>query len=616
MDATMPHRDDGIWARIPGSLEDYLEWHAETVRNRRALWAARANLLQWEAPWRAVCPENPGDWEAPWFSGGRISAIGNLVLRWHERSPGTPALVFRGASGQAQSVTYGELADRISGLAAGLLDTGLSREGRVAVVMDNSLESLLLVLAGLHAGCTVVPLSRSLNEGALTRRLLHVSASVIYTGHVAVDRSHIEQGTGKTAIWLSRDGANGSTAIGRLQEHGTSDPPLPPAVLDADAPMLWVYANAAASRPRAALFRAGGFLTQACSTHEYLFGRHTEPNGTARLVCAVDLATSFGLAHGLIGPLASGWTVELPAEPRDPNCLPSNGAQVLLASPDALRSLLGTEGRLPRFAQVANLGGMLRPILAARCIERFLDAPEGLTNIWAQTETGVGLIASFPDAELHRTAALGLPLPGIEPDILDDLGRPCGTNESGLLVFRSPWPALGCPVPGQEDRYRNLLFGPVRGKFATRDGVRRDPDGFFWYMRRLDDTVTVEGVRVKTSEVEAVLAQQESVSEAAVVPLETAQGGRLAAFVVLEDPASEPSVERELRRAVREEMGPQAVPALFVAVPELPRTPSGKVVRRLLRRALTGDINPGEDLSHLRNPGVVEHLIAALGKRP
>ncbi len=615
-------------------LEAYLDWQRETCRDKGAYWEEQAGLLDWAHPFEQVLSLGTDPARARWFSGGSLSVVHNCLLRWTQDADSQRVALRTYEDGRWHSWSFGELSrdvQAVSNVLAGFVGQGDS----VAVVMDGTRTSVVMLLACAWLGAVAVPLSQRLSGRALQRRLDHADVRLVLLGREqethGVSGASSSNDQGRIVVTGGPLGEGGSfsrwvSALAeQLEAKGTprgDGQDAQAAVYGAQQPLLWVYANAASEMPRPAVFPAAGLLVQAAAYHSVLFCLDQDVRQGRSLILGLDPSTVAAQVHGLWGPLCQGWTVTLtPWKRGEAHVLCSFPGELeqsaLLTYPDYLDALLDVvedEASPMALGQVMSTGASLRPVTVRRCARTLVSEPTRVTNLWSQTEVGGGLLATMPSSELNRPGALGLPLPGIEPRVFDDFGQTCKPNESGLLTFVPPWPALARAVGGQEERFSNLFFSLVEGMFSTRDGVRRDEDGFYWFMRRLDDRILIDGVAVSTSEVEVVLAHHEGVAEAAVVPLKTADGDRLAAFVVpIHQQREEESFKVGLREQVRDAMGPAAVPSVLVLASALPRTKSGKVVRRLLRRLLSGEFSEGEDLAHLANPEVVSDLARRMG---
>jgi len=264
-----------------------------------------------------------------------------------------------------------------------------------------------------------------------------------------------------------------------------------------------------------------------------------------------------------------------------------------------------------RFEIVASCGGVLTPRLCAAAGLSLARGPERVINLWIQSESGAALIGTRAHAGLNRGGALGIPMPGVEPLVCTDAGGECAPNLGGRLAFRTSWPAMLRGVWGQPERYREMYFVKIPEAFTTPDAVRRDAGGFFWFMSRRDDIVKIRGLSLRTSEVEAVLQAHPKLSEAAVVGATSPEGELLAAFVVLaasEEKVGRETIEEELAAYVEKRIGDFAVPRRVFFASELPRTPSGKTARRLLRRIVSGQLSGNEDLGHIVNPQALDEF--------
>ena len=253
----------------------------------------------------------------------------------------------------------------------------------------------------------------------------------------------------------------------------------------------------------------------------------------------------------------------------------------------------------------------LTPRLVKFAGESLATGPERVLNLWIQSESGVALINTFAFDKLNRPGSLGLPFLGIETRNINHQGQACRHNESGQLVFASSWPGMIRSIWGQNERFLELYLQRVKGYFNTNDGVRVDNDGFYWFMGRLDDVIKVRGQSLATSEIEAVLMSHPMISESAVVSIGGEEGEEIIAYLVIEQTEQNgyTSIESDLTGYIIQRVGEFAVPTRYIVTDELPRTRTGKVVRRLLRRIATGDIGADEDLSHVANPDAVKKLV-------
>ena len=586
-------------------------------------WRAQAAALRWERPFSEV---QASDGSAAWFCGGRLNAALNVL-----GAPGDGderlALRHLGDDGeQSSELTRGELRVQVQRAAAALLASGCGPGERVALYLPDGPEAVALMLAAAWIGATYVPipwrftaaLAAACVRDCGARRVLVGQRSDSAPGY-AVQLEELAAALPRELLWDigGSDGTGeGSSWSAALAAAGSELPG--PAAVDSEHPLLLLYSKSSAGVPRGSVFASGGFVVQTLAAQRLLFGADTQ--GT---LCTHDLASAVGQSHGLWGTLLNGGTLVLSGRPGSPSvaqlgvALARQPGLTLLTNPAFLGAVRGELERQPlthRFPVVACSGEVLTPRIIAATAGSLCREQHDVLNLWLFAESGTALVATLPHPELQRPGALGLALPGVEVAVRNDLGQPCQPNESGQLLVRERWPAMARGAWGQPERHHDLFFRRFPGWFHTSDGARRDADGFFWFMGRLDDRVKVHGQSIATSEIEAVLAAHPGVSEAAVLGVRRESDSELWAFVVARpDPESEgdegAGLSEELRDTVEQKLGAFAVPGRFVFVAELPRTRTGKVVRRLLRRVAAGDVGGGDDLGHVRNPECLEDLI-------
>jgi acetyl-CoA synthetase len=508
---------------------------------------------------------------------------------------------------------------------------------RIALYLPDSPATVFFTLASASLGLITVPIPARYTA-ELTCEILSDSGAVLLVAafgsgspsYEARVQSVFEAGDGITTI-----NAGEKTVAGTIPyaEFISPEAPAPLETLesvDAEHPLFILYANTAAGVPRGSVFATAGFLVQAAASCDYLFNSAGDSVGTESLVCTLDLASAAGQCYGIWGPLINGFRVVISADrmqttaERFRHALETCENPVLLTTPLMLsalkRELAGAPLSDRRFRLVASSGDVLKPRHIQFAAQALVSSPEKVMNLWVQTECGASIINTFPSPELNLPGALGLPFPGTGPQVLNYMGQTCRANESGQLVFNSSWPSMIRTIWGQDERYRQLYFRRMPGCYSTNDGARVDGQGFFWFMGRLDDVVKVRGQSFATSELEAVLAAHPLVAEAAVVGVEGEEGEEgLSAFLVPEHPFTGNRdeeiqvLEKELSESIGRRVGEFALIVQFIIAPELPRTRTGKIVRRVLKRIATGDITMDEDLSHIANPNSVEKLIRERG---
>lgn len=632
-------RHDLFPARLLAALKGYHGLYHKSIERREEFWRFQAGRILWDTPFDTVVREDWTEGRVEWFPDGKLNACHNVLGAQCERGRGDRrALLFLDETGEVRSYTYREMDREVRLLAAAMKKKGLKPGDRVALYLPDSPETLFFLLACSFLGLVPVPIPIRYTAELTREILLDCSASLLAVSLGSGSRSHearahavVAAVEGVLVVNAGKAEAEGTVSYAEFMASSASSPLETPVSVEAEHPFFILYANTAAGVPRGSLFATGGFLVQAAASYDYIFASAVDGGEVRSLVCLLDLASAAGLCYGVWGPLANGSCIVIAAEgtrtigERLRLALETCETPALLAAPTQLADLkreldgnpISTERR---FALVAASGDVLKPRQIQFAAQALVSSPERVLNLWIQSECGASVINTFPSPELNHAGVLGLPFPGIEPQVINYMGKVCRANESGQLVFRSSWPSMIRSIYGQDERYRQLYFQRVPGYYSTNDGARVDGDGFFWFMGRLDDVIKVRGQSLATSEVEAVLTTHPLVSEAAVVSAEDEEEQSLVAFLVLDSLPSGGNraavigtLEAELDQYMDQRIGEFAHISQYVVASQLPRTRTGKVVRRVLKRIVSGDISIEEDLSHLANPDSVEELIRKRG---
>jgi len=624
---------------LPSGLEGYIDFHRKSMARRNEFWLAQAGRIRWERVPVIAVQEDFTNGKTAWFSDGRLSACPTILDGSRaDDNAAKPALLFFDSAGEKRSYSYHALDGEVRKLAAALRERGIRSGDRVALYLPDSPETIFFTLACASLGLIAVPipirytaeLTREilLDSGAALLAVAFGSGSQSYETRV---RAVLEASPDMLLINAGSKAADGTISYEEFVSPFALNPLETFEIVDSEHPLFILYANSAAGVPRGSVFATAGFLVQAAASFDYLFTSGVGGDKTGSMVCTLELASAAGQCYGIWGPFLNGVCAVISAEGMRTiserlrealdNC-PAPSLLISLVMISALkRELNGEDLSGRRFVLAASSGDTLKPRHIRFAARTLVSSPERMLNLWVQTECGASLINTFPSPELNRPGALGLPFPGIGPLVQNYLGQVCRANESGQLVFNASWPAMIRNIWGQDERYRQLYFQRLPGFYSTNDGARADEQGFFWFMGRLDDVVKVRGQSFATSEIEAVLVAHPRVEEAAVVGVEGEEGEEgLVAFLDPDHPFTGKDhdeeiaqLERELSQSIGRRVGEYALVVQFVIAPELPRTRTGKIVRRVLKRIATGDITMEEDLSHLANPNSVEKLIREKG---
>jgi len=616
-------------ARIP-SREAYDALYQRSIDDPEAFWAEMAEQLAWSKRWDRVL-----EWDPPfakWFTGGRLNLSANCLDR-HLSGPrrDKPALVWVGEPGDTRILTYAELHAEVCRFANVLTSLGVRAGDRVGIYLPMIPEAAVAMLACARVGATHTIVFGGFSSEALRDRLNDAEASVVVTadggwrrGQVIPLKANVDAAVADTPsvrdVVVVRRTANDVT-MQSGRDHwwhdlmATADAECAPTELDAEHPLFILYTSGTTGKPKGVLHTTAGYLLHSTLTCQWVFDLHEDDV----YWCTADVGWVTGHSYVVYGPLANGaTTVMYEGAPNHPEpdrfwqIIAEHGVTIFYTAPTAIRAFLKWGSKWPERHDLSSLrllGTVGEPINpeAWMWYRRVIGGDRcPIVDTWWQTETGGIMIAPVPGAIPTKPGSATLPLPGIVPDIRNREGESLGADQGGYLVITKPWPGMLRTVYGDPDRYREQYWSQMPGIYFTGDGARRDADGYYWVMGRIDDVVNVSGHRLGTMEVESALVSHPAVAEAAVVGRpDELKGEAIAAFVTLES-EHQPSDElnAELRRHVATEIGAFARPDDIRFTDSLPKTRSGKIMRRLLRdiaagKETLGDTTTLEDYSVL-----------------
>ncbi len=614
---------------VPSTLKEYHQMYQASVTHRDEYWKNLASRLVWDAPFTEAADEQFAQGSIRWFADGRLNAIKNTIDRAIAGGKGdNKALAFFPIEGAPVVYSYNTLKEEAVQLASAMYSRGMAAGDKAALYLPDCPETVVFMAACAYLGIVYVPIPYHFTAEIATEIVRDSDAALLLIAGESRSKSY--PGRARTVseavgdITIIATGSDKASSYERFLEEGDKSG-LQPKSCEAEHPLLLIYANSATGIPRGSVYATGGYLVQTAASFDTLFlsAKQSEPS----IVCTMNLASAAGQAYGLWGPLLSGVCTVITEEGENAGAsmlarvLEVYDTPALITTPRLLttvkKELDGKKlSEKNGFSIVACCGDVLTPRLVTFAGSSLSFGAERILNLWIQSESGTAIIATLPTQELNRPGALGVPAFGITPCVINTTGAQCRTNESGQLVFSSSWPGMIRTIWEQPDRYQQLYFRRVPGHFMTNDGVRLDPDGFYWFMGRLDDVVKLRGQSLATSEIEAVLVAHEKIAEAAVVSIPGDENDSLIAFLSFEkefadrgETEATESLEKELSDIVMARIGEFALPNRFIFARELPRTRTGKLVRRVLRRIATGDIAHDEDLSHVANPESVRDLV-------
>jgi acetyl-CoA synthetase len=593
------------------------ELYDQADADREAFWAAQAEQLSWDSPWNQVL-----DWSnapfAKWFVGGKLNVAYNCVDRHVEAGNGDRvAIHWEGEPGDGRTITYADLQREVSKTANALLSLGLTTGDRVAIYMPMLPEAIFSMLACARLGLTHSVVFGGFSAEALRSRIDDAQAKLVITSDgqyrrgkpaplkTAVDEAVVNTPSVEHVLVVKRTDTDVEWTEGRdIWWHdtvdGQSDQHTPEA-FDSEHPLYILYTSGTTGKPKGILHTSGGYLTQAAYTHKNVFDLKPESDV---YWCTADIGWVTGHSYIVYGPLANGatevvyeGTPNTPHEGRHWEIVQKYGVTIYYTAPTLIRTFMKWGKEIPAKFDLSTLrvlGSVGEPINPEAWIwyrENIGASRTPVVDTWWQTETGAIMISPLPGVTAAKPGSAQRALPGISAKVVDDQGNEVVAGGGGYLVLDKPWPSMLRGIWGDDERYQETYWSRFadQGFYFAGDGAKYDADGDIWLLGRVDDVMNVSGHRISTTEVESALVSHPTVAEAAVVGASDATTGQgIVAFVILrggvaEDEAKGADAIKALRDHVAKEIGPIAKPRQIMVVPELPKTRSGKIMRRLLR---------------------------------
>lgn len=594
-------------------------------RDPVSFWEGQARLLDWHTPWK-----EPLAWEPPrarWFEGGRINACYNALDRHPDKSK--TAILWEAEDGSSRAVSYAQLLAEAERAAGALRSMGVSKGDRVAVYLPMVPELPAAMLACARIGAVHTVVFSGFSAAALRQRLEDSGAKALITADGMYRRGRAlplkpaadeaSRGLGIRMVVVKRTGQNVRMGPRDLwwDELEGSAPAVPVGSSD---PLFILYTSGTTGRPKGVLHGTGGYLTHVHSTFRWAF----DIRGTDVYYCTADVGWVTGHSYVVYGPLMCGATQviyegapDYPAPERTWSVCSKYGATILYTTPTALRMLMRRGDPPPgcdlsKLRLLGTVGEPINPEVWKWYYESVGGRRCPVIDTWWQTETGGMMISALPGIEElePRPGSATFAVPGVKVSVLDESGAEAKAGERGFLAVDGPWPGMMAGLWGDEERYAEY-WEKYPGKYYAGDYAVRDADGYVWVLGRADDVLSVSGHRLGTAELESALVEHPGVAEAAVcgVPDEV-RGESIAAFAVLREGASCGSAE--LADWMRSRMGAIAAPSRMYVVARLPKTRSGKIMRRLLRDLVEG--RKIGDTSTMEDPGAVQDVRSAVGR--
>ena len=611
----------------------------EAAADRLGFWAKQAQRLEWAQPWTEVL-----DWSdapfAKWFVGGRLNVAHNCVDRHVAAGNGSrTAIIFEPENGDEETITYADLQKRVSQAANALTALGVEAGDRVAIYMPMIPQAVVAMLACARIGAPHSVVFGGFSAEALRSRIEDAEAKIVITTDgqfrrgssmplkPAVDEAveHcptvqkvlVVRRTGDDVAWNDERDVWWHDVVATAPDtHEAQD-------FDAEHPLFILYTSGTTGKPKGILHTSGGYLTQASYTHNTVFDLKPEQDV---YWCTADIGWVTGHSYIVYGPLSNGatqviyeGTPDTPHKGRWWEIVQKHKVSILYTAPTAIRTFMKWGADIPAQYDLSSLrllGSVGEPInpeawMWYRSVIGGDRCP--IVDTWWQTETGAMMISPLPSVTACKPGSAMRALPGIGAAVVDDNGTPVENGGGGYLVLTEPWPSMLRGIWGDPQRYKDTYWSRWPQYYFAGDGAKLDEDGAIWLLGRVDDVMNVSGHRISTTEVESALVSHPAVAEAAVVgATDETTGQGIVAFVILRgDAVDGPELVQELRKHVATEIGPIAKPRQIMVVPELPKTRSGKIMRRLLRDV--AENRSLGDVTTLADPTIMNLIQQGLG---
>ena len=617
---------------------DYTDLYQHSIDNPEQFWAEQAQqFVSWSKPWDTVsnCQFEQG--KIRWFEGAQLNVSYNCLDRHLETRGDQPAIIWEGDDPNNDlTLSYRELHEQVCKFANVMKTHGVGKGDRVCIYMPMIPEAAVAMLACTRIGAVHSVVFGGFSSEALRDRILDSSCAYLITADEGVrggktiplkasaDVAVADCACVKHVFVVRRTGAetawNAPRDVWYHQAMETASADCPAEPMDAEDPLFILYTSGSTGKPKGILHSTGGYLLFAAITHHYIFDYH---DGEIYW-CTADVGWVTGHTYIVYGPLCNGaTTLMFEGVPTYPNpdrfwqVVDKHQVNIFYTAPTAIRALMGQGDdwvKNTNRSSLRLLGSVGEPINpeAWEWYHHVVgDAHCPIVDTWWQTETGGILITPLPGAIETKPGSATLPFFGITPQILDNEGNVQTGEASGLLTIDASWPGQARSLYGDHERFIQTYFSQFPGYYFTGDGARRDADGYYWITGRVDDVLNVSGHRMGTAEVESALIEHSAVAESAVVGYpHDIKGQGIYAYVTLKQ-GFQPSDEmtQALRDIVRKSIGPIASPDIIQYTPALPKTRSGKIMRRILRKVAANEIDSLGDTSTLADPAVVEDIV-------
>ena len=618
--------------------EQYEAMYKASIDQPDQFWAEKAEeFISWFKPWNTLMKQDFTKGKVSWFIEGKLNATVNCIDRHLELRGSQTAIIWEGDNPEEQKyISFNELHEDVCRLANVLKERGIKKGDRVCIYMPMIPEATFAMLACARIGAIHSVVFGGFSPQALRDRILDSDCQLVVTANEGLrgsktiplksntDQALVECPNVHSVIVVKRTPSEvvwkDSRDIWYHQATAEVESVCDPEIMDAEDPLFILYTSGSTGKPKGVLHSTGGYMLQAAMTHKYAFDYH---DGDIYW-CTADVGWVTGHSYIVYGPLANGATTlmfeGIPTYPNASRCweiIDKHKVNIFYTAPTALRSLM-SEGNeyvenssRETLRTLGTVGEPINPEAWEWYYEVIGKSRCPIVDTWWQTETGGIMISPLPGATALKPGSATLPFFGVKPVILDADGNEIEGAGSGNLSISGSWPGQIRTVFGDHDRCYNTYYSTYKGYYFTGDGARRDEDGYYWITGRVDDVLNVSGHRMGTAEVESALVLHDAVAEAAVVGYShDIKGQGIYAFVTLmHDVEGSAVLQEQLFNLVRSEIGPFAKPDFIQWAPGLPKTRSGKIMRRILRKVAANELDNLGDTSTLADPSVVKDLI-------
>ena len=633
------------------SMEQYREMYEHSVNSPDEFWAEQAERFCWFKRWDQVRSYNydvtQGDIQIEWFKGGQCNITSNCLDRHLETRGGQTAILWEGNEpGENKSLTYRELHQEVCKFANVLKSHGVKKGDRVSIYMPMVIELSIAMLACARIGAIHSIVFGGFSSTALADRIVDSSCTVVITtdgGFRGAKAIPIKANADEAMTLAEKQGVHVKTCVvvqrvgekvpvlmknGRdlwwHDEMSKADPVCEPEVMESEDPLFILYTSGSTGKPKGVMHTTAGYMIYTALTHRYVFDYHQGDIWW----CTADIGWVTGHSYIVYGPLANGaTTVMFEGVPTYPDAgrfwdvVDRLKITQFYTAPTAIRALMSCGEDFPSKYDLSTLrvlGSVGEPINPEAWRWYHKNIGKGkcpIVDTWWQTETGGILITPLPGCTPAKPGSATLPFFGVKPTVIEaETGKVIeGNGVTGVLALSEPWPGQMRTIYGDHDRFEETYFKLYPRYYFTGDGCRRDEDGYYWITGRVDDVINVSGHRIGTAEIESALVLHEAVAEAAVVgfPHEIKGQGIYAYVSLMEGVSASDELQKKLINFVRKEIGPIAAPDFIQWAPALPKTRSGKIMRRILRKIAANEAEQLGDISTLADPSVVENLKAS-----